>query len=271
MAHGAVLEAEPCRMEFRDSAPLWCPRRTSASRTDSMTHSPDTAPNDLLRMDLAAGAVDWTPTPHGKFLAQVMAGHNLVQGLDVLELGAGVGIHTVVISRKGAKSIVATEIAEELLETTRVNVARNVLDTSNIDYRVADWLDTPGAFDVIVSNPPFCKSGRQNRRYFLDSLILDGHKRLRPGGRLIFVQSSMADIAMTQSRLEQNGYAVEILDTQEGEFRDYYFEDKTFMDEIQRVPNGFEERDGKLYETLFVITAVLQPFTPPDGAHLPGQ
>ena len=236
-----------------------------------MTHSPEVTWNDPLHMDLASGADDWTPTPHGEFLAQVMAEHNLVRGLDVLELGAGVGNHTVLLARQGARSIVATEITAELLETTQANVERNVSDTSNIEYRVADWLDTPGEFDVIVTTPPFCKSGRQNRRYFLDSIILDGHKRLRPGGRLVFVQSSMADRAMTRRRLEQNGFDVEILDTQEGEFRDYYFEDPTFMDEIQSVPNGFEVRDGKHYETLAVITAVLQPFTPPDDAHLPGQ
>ena len=120
-----------------------------------MTIPSDSYPNELLRMNLPAGADDWTPTPHGKFLAQVLAEHNLVRGFDVLELGAGVGNHTVVLARQGAKSIVATEITAELLETTRTNVALNVPDVSNIEYRVADWLATEGSFDVIVSNPPY--------------------------------------------------------------------------------------------------------------------
>jgi len=61
----------------------------------------------LLQMELESGQDDWTPTPHGAFLAGVLARHDLVQGKDVLELGAGVGNHTILLHRKGAKSLVA--------------------------------------------------------------------------------------------------------------------------------------------------------------------
>jgi predicted RNA methylase len=227
--------------------------------------------DELLDMDLSGGEDDWTPTPHGQFLARMLAEHNVVQGLDVLELGAGVANHTILLQRQGARSIVATEITEDLLATTRRNLERNCPGADNVEFRVADWLDTPGTFDVVVTNPPFCKSGRQNRRYFIDSLILDGHKRLRPGGKLVFVQSSMADVAKTERRLRENGFTVERLGSTQGPFRDYYFEDATFMDEIRSVPNGFEVKDGTHYETLVVLLAELQPFTPPEGAHLPGQ
>jgi methylase of polypeptide subunit release factors len=224
--------------------------------------------SDLLEMDLPASGADWRPTPHGTFMAKLLAEHNLVHGKRVLELGAGVGIHTIIMLRQGAAELVATEIAAELLETTRANIERNCPDAAHIEYRVADWLNTTGQFDVIVTNPPFCKSGKQNRRYFIDALILDAHKRLVPGGQLIFVQSSMADVAKTERRLQENGYTVQQLGVTEGEFRDYYFEDDAFMDEIKRVPQGFEVRAGVHYEKLCVLVATLQEYVPPKGAHV---
>ncbi len=226
--------------------------------------------HSVLAMDLDARDDDWQPTPHGIFLGEVLAEHGeFVEGRDVLELGGGVGNHTIPLVRLGARRVVTTEILPDRSETTRRNVERNCPEADNVEYRVADWLDTEGQFDVVVTNPPFAKSGKQNRRYFIDSLILDTHKRLRAGGDLVFVQSSMADIAKTKRRLKENGYSVEILGTSQGPFRDYYFEDKAFMQEMQQVEGGFEIRDGTYYETLSVVRATLTDWSPAKGAHLP--
>ncbi|MCP5065315.1 MAG: methyltransferase [bacterium] len=214
---------------------------------------------------------DWQPTPHGIFFGEVLAAHpELFAGRDVLELGGGVGNHTVPLIRMGAATVTTTEIVASRSETTRRNVGHNCPDATGVDYRVADWLHTEGQFDVVVTNPPFAKSGKRNRRYFIDSLILDSHKRLRAGGGsdLIFIQSSMADIEKTKRRLAENGYTAEILGSSEGPFRDYYFEDATFMEEIRTVEGGFEIRDGTHYETLFVVKARLESWSPPEGAHL---
>jgi predicted RNA methylase len=231
---------------------------------------PPNEPSGALEMDLTARDDDWRPTPHGRSLATIMAENPaLFAGREVLELGGGVGNHTVLLVRMGATRIVTTEILAERSDTTRRNVEHNCPEASNIEYRVADWLHTEGRFDVVVTNPPFCKSGKRNRRYFIDALILDGHKRLREGGDLVFVQSSMADIAKTRRRLVENGYTVRILGTSKGPFRDYYLEDKAFMREIRRVEGGFEVRDGIYYETLYVMHAHLAPWRPPESAHLP--
>ncbi|MDE0891769.1 MAG: methyltransferase [Planctomycetota bacterium] len=228
------------------------------------------SPQDLLVMDLSMGAEDWTPTPHGQCLAEVLAENNLVEGKTVLELGAGTGNHTILLARQGAKHIVATEITQELVETTEVNVKRNVPEAS-MEYRVADWLATDGSFDVVVTNPPFCKSGKQNRRYYIDSLILDAHKRLNANGTLIFVQSSMADLAKTLERLNENGYEARAIGERRGPFRDYYFEDEQFMKESASVVGGFDVVEGVHYETLSVIAATLRDYTPPAGAHIPDE
>lgn len=219
-------------------------------------------------MDLALGEEDWTPTPHGRLLAEVLAERNLVHGARVLELGAGSANHTIVMLRQGAAHVTATELNEELLATTRANVERNCPEAADrIEYRTADWLSTDGRFEVLVTNPPYCRSGQRNRRYFIDSLILDGHRRLEKGGRLVFVQSSMADLERTRRDLDRNGYDVEVLEQREGAWRDYYYEDPAFLEEAEQVPGGFREADGQRFETLSVIQAQLRPWTPPSFAH----
>lgn len=225
--------------------------------------------NDLLRMELTTADDVWVPTPHGRHLARVLAQHpELIAGKRVLELGAGVANHTILLLRLGAAHVTATEIKEEFLETTRRNVRRNEPEARNIDYRVADWLDTPGQFDLVITNPPFCKSGKQNRRYFIDSLILDAHKRLLPEGDLLFVQSTMADVYKSLARLEENGFTAREVGRVTGPFRDYYFRDPKFMEEIAQVPGGFEvQEDGTHLETLVVLHGKLRPFEPHPDAH----
>jgi len=211
-----------------------------------------------IRYESRGGDV-WQPTPHGLFMAGILdRNHDLVAGLDVLELGAGMAIHTIILQRAGARSITATEYREDLLQETRRLFEAHAEGACDIRYVVADWLDVDGTYDAVVTNPPFCKSGKTNRRYFIDELILNAHKRLRPRGRLIFVQSSMADIAKTQRRLDENGFDHEIIATTEGPFRDYYYEEPGFLEEARRVPGGFSMKDGKEHETLFVVSARLR-------------
>ncbi len=221
-------------------------------------------------MDLALGGDDWAPTPHGRLLSEALAGSDLASGRRVLELGAGSANHTILLLRQGAAHVVATEITEDLLATTRRNVERNCPSLMDrVEYRVADWLNTEGQFELLVTNPPFCKSGRRNRRYFIDSLILDGHCRLEPGGSLVFVQSSMADLGRTTADLQRNGYEVEVLAQQEGPWRDYYLEDPTFLEEADQIEGAYQVREGVRFETLTVLRARLLAWTPPAFAHVP--
>ena len=225
--------------------------------------------NDTHAMELSAQGDDWRPTPHGRFLADVLTSNSFAKGKDVLELGGGVGNHTILLLRHEPRSLVVTEISEDLLASTRKNVERNRPAGSVIEYRVSDWLSTEGTFDLVVTNPPFCVSGKQNRRYFIDSLILDAHRRLRPNGELLFIQSSMADVHKTLRRLDENGFDAKVIERRSGPFRDYYFEDKTFMEEIKQVPDGYTVQDGIHMETLNVIHGTLRPYSPPSIAHIP--
>ena len=74
-----------------------------------------------------------------------------------------------------------------------------------------------GPYDAVVTNPPFAQSGKFNRRYFIDELILNAHKLLAAADNvstlaagsprsMVFVQSSAANVPLTMQRLAENGW-----------------------------------------------------------------
>lgn len=76
-----------------------------------------------------------------------------------------------------------------------------------------------GPYDSVVANPPFAQSGKYNRRYFIDELILNAHKLLTSADgvsstsagagatrTMVFVQSSAANVPLTMQRLAENGW-----------------------------------------------------------------
>jgi len=165
----------------------------------------------------------------------------------------------------GIASLTLTEIEAAVCDNARHNLAANTV-TVPVVYVVADWTAVPGAshagaapWECVVANPPFAKSGKRYRRYFIDSLILDAHKLVRPGGRLIFVQSSMADVRRSLRLMAEHGMEVRIVGETDGPFRDYYFEDAAYLREMAQVPGGYDVRDGVHYERLIVFEARVPP------------
>jgi release factor glutamine methyltransferase len=214
----------------------------------------------LLKLDVPEGV--WNPTPHGIHLGNMLLKLDFASQ-NVLELGTGCGIHAILLARRGAARLTLTEIEAAICDNARHNLAANAVTTPT-EYVVADWTAVPGAshgpdapWDCVVANPPFAKSGKRYRRYFIDTLILDAHKLVRPGGRLVFVQSSMADIRRSLRLMAEHGMKVRIVGETDGPFRDYYFEDDAYLREMAEVPDGYDVRDGVHYERLIVFEAVL--------------
>ncbi|MHC4129354.1 MAG: methyltransferase, partial [Planctomycetota bacterium] len=183
--------------------------------------------------------------------------------MHVLELGTGCGLHAILLARQGAARMTLTEIEAAIHDNARHNLARNGV-TTPADYVLADWTAVPGAsaegkapWDCVVTNPPFAKSGKRYRRYFIDTLILDAHRLVKPGGRLVFVQSSMADIPRSLRLMEEHGMDVRIVGETDRPFRDYYFEDERYLREMAAIPGGYTVRDGVHYEQLIVFEAAL--------------
>ena len=239
----------------------------------------------------ASTADDWLPTPHGFTLGEALFQDStglraVLAGKNVLELGAGVANHSVLIYRMGVASLAMTEVNKERLATTRRVMSFNGCDDGT-SYSVADWLHVSpcaatadGRYDALVTNPPFCLSGKVNRRYFIDDFILNAHKVLRPGGLLVWVQSGMADMNKTITRLEENGWDAKIVLEKRYPWREYYYDDAAFLREAQEVTDrggkypGFTVEEDisqgtgggtgepRRIEQLFVVQATLRPFTP---------
>ena len=245
------------------------PSRDSAQ--DVMEHDPDdsnlypisftqTFGEHELKLEVPQGI--WNPTPHGVHLGNMLLDLDF-KGEHVLELGTGCGIHAILLSRLGAKKLTLTEIDAVVSENARHNLGRNGVDMP-VEYVIADWTAVPGVshvgeapWDSVVANPPFAKSGKRHRRYFIDTLILDAHKLVRPQGRLVFVQSSMADIPRSLGLMDECGMDVRIVGETDGRFRDYYLGDEAYLREMAAVPGGYSIRAGVHYERLIVFEATL--------------
>ena len=207
-----------------------------------------------LDLDVPAGV--WNPTPHGLFLGEVLLEQDF-SGEHVLELGSGCGVHTILLARRNASALTVTEIDRPILDNTKHNLEKHGVDIP-VDYLEADWTHVEaGPFDALVTNPPFAKSGKRYRRHFIDTLILDAHKLVKPGGRLVFIQSSMANVPKTLGLLADCGMSVRILGERDHPFRDYYFEDDRYLVEMASIPGAYAVRDRVHYERLVVFEAKL--------------
>lgn len=211
-----------------------------------------------IKINLSGEA--WKPTPHGHALANGMTQvPHVFCGKSVIEIGAGSGIHAILALKLGAKNIDITDISEEVNNVAKENAQQN-----NVSYRhvwVKDWMNfepIPERYQVVLCNPPFCKSGTPDRRWFITEMIKQSHKFLNPGGYLIFCQSSMANFEKTETELEEAGFMHEVVYSTRGLFRDYYFTEPGFIEESRQVTNGFEIIDDEYIETLQVYLATLK-------------
>jgi predicted RNA methylase len=195
----------------------------------------------------------WRLTPHGQTLGEGMArARHCLMDKTALEIGVGTGVHAIAALKLGVRAIDVTDIDPAALDSAADNAERN-----GVAYRrawVQDWMnfEPPAPYDLVLCNPPFCKAGTPDRRFFIQELIRHSPRFLRPGGHLLFVQSSMANFARTERELEQAGFYFTPVHEMRSLFRDYYFEEPGFLEESRRVENGFEEIDGACVETLRV-------------------
>jgi methylase of polypeptide subunit release factors len=212
----------------------------------------------IIKINLSGEA--WKPTPHGHALAQGMVNvPHVFCGKSVIEIGAGTGIHAILALKLGAKNIDITDISEEVNQVAKENAEFNQVKYRNV--WVKDWMNfepISEGYQMVLCNPPFCKSGTPNRRWFITEMIQQSHKFLNPGGYLIFSQSSMANFKQTEAELEEAGFMHEVVYSTRGLFRDYYFTEPGFIEESRQVKDGFEIIEGEYIETLQVYLATLK-------------
>ncbi len=138
--------------------------------------------------------------------------------IAVADVGTGTGCIAVAIAKeRPLAAILATDVSGAALDVARRNAER--LGVANrITFRQADLLEgIDGAFDLVVSNPPYVRSGDRpgiqpevqfepaEALYGGDDglgvvrrLVLQAADRLKPGGTLIFEFGFGQDDAVTE-------------------------------------------------------------------------
>lgn len=113
-------------------------------------------------LDLAVNAHVLTPRPETEFVVEVGLQETLPADAPhrILDLGAGSGaIILALLKERPNASGVAIDISNEALEMVRAN-AHALGVTDRLEIRQNDWAkDLDEQFDLVVSNPPYIRSG----------------------------------------------------------------------------------------------------------------
>ena len=163
-------------------------------------------------------------------LAHLVGRDQRVPGADVLDVCTGSGLIAVAAARAGAASVTAVDVSRRAVATARLNGALNGVKLATAR---GDLLNSvPGRqFDVIACNPPYLPADRgdlpdrgperaweggRDGRVLLDRVIASAPGRLRPGGVLWLVHSSVCGIGQTLSALQDAGLDAVVAESRRG-------------------------------------------------------
>jgi len=150
----------------------------------------------------------------------------LREGDTVLDVGTGCGI-LAIIAAKEAKKVVATDINPHAIQCTKLNAEANGV-TSKMDVRLGSLfrpIKKAERFDLIMFNAPYLPSalsekktwigrawsGGPTGRQLIDQFISRAPRYLKKNGRILLVQSSLADIEKTLAKLQKVGFDAKII------------------------------------------------------------
>ena len=179
---------------------------------------------------------------------------------EVLELCAGSGALALTAAVRGARRVVAGDSSLRAILSVRANARMNGL---RVDARRGDLFTVAHAherFDLVLANPPYLpvaeEESRDERwdagsdgRLVLDRIIDGVGGLLKPGARLVLVQSALAGVQATLERLYENGLEVVRLVEHEGRLGPIAMARRENLAHIGALDQGSTR------ETLIVLTA----------------
>lgn len=195
-----------------------------------------------------------------EILLSSLAAESLSAGSRVLDVGTGTGALAVAAAARGSL-VTAVDVSRMALTSAFLN---GLVRGRRIRVRRGDlFAPVKGhRFDLIVSNPPYVPEPTTNRnpshtwdagptgRDILDRLCTQSRHMLRPGGVLLMVQSSVADVAKTCGMLRGSGLRAEVLTRSRGPFGPVMRERAPWLEK-----HGFIEA-GAYEEDLVVVRGV---------------
>jgi len=140
------------------------------------------------------------------------------EGDMLLDMGTGCGILAIIAARK-AKKVIATDINPHAVKCARLNAKINGV-APKIDVRLGDLfqpIQKTERFDVIVFNAPYlptspCEqrtwlgrtwAGGPTGRQLIDRFINEAPHYLKRNGKILLVQSSLANIDETLEKFQE--------------------------------------------------------------------
>jgi release factor glutamine methyltransferase len=185
--------------------------------------------SEAIRLVVAPGV--FRPRSDSWMLTESLGEAPLGAGAEVLDLCTGSGVAAIAAARLGARAT-AVDVSRRSVLTVRVNAVLNGVARRVRAVR-GDLFDAvPGrSFDAIVSNPPYVPSGAgplpsrgparawaagPDGRVVLDRICAEAPARLRRGGTLLLVHSSLCDTEATLERLVAAGLEARVAQRRRG-------------------------------------------------------
>ena len=182
------------------------------------------------------------PISDSRLLADCLR-RELRPGARVADLCTGSGLLAVAAALHGAAAT-AVDVSRRAVLTTRLNARLNGVSVRAMRGDLLAPL-AGERFDVIVSNPPYVPAetdakprgsarawvGGPDGRMVLDRICDLAPGRLRPGGALLLVQSSLCDERQTLDRLAANGLDAQVVARRRGPLGPLL---STRVDELER-------------------------------------
>jgi tRNA1(Val) A37 N6-methylase TrmN6 len=161
-------------------------------------------------------------------LRKLIVDDTIAAGRDVLEIGTGTGVLSILCLQNDAKSVVATDVNPAAAACAQYNAAMLVPERK-IDVRLVSQ-ESPNAFavieptetfDLILSNPPWedgtiaepLDHAFYDPGFALMDSLLDGlTTHLRPGGRCLLAYGHVPAIKRLKDQCESRGFEFKMLD-----------------------------------------------------------
>ena len=167
------------------------------------------APGDGASLIIEPGLAFGTGSHETTQLSATLLDERLTEfgtGAEVLDVGCGSGILSMLASRLGAAQVVGVDIDEEALEVARTNLERNQLSDS-VELTSSGIETFDETFDIVVAN-------------ILSRVLLDIRDhlrdRVRPGGWLILSGATNEQTEDLQRAFGGDGWRQTRIETREG-------------------------------------------------------
>ena len=182
----------------------------------------------------------------------------------MLDLCTGSGLLALTAARRGVRDVTAVDVSRRAVLTVRLNARLNGVRVRALRGNLFEPV-AGETFDAIVSNPPYVPAetddlparGRRRAwdagrdgRALLDRLCAEAPAHLRPGGRLLVVQSSLLGLAATERALAAGGLEVDVAARRRGPLGPLMAERREHLEAAGLL------RPGQQEEEVLVVRAV---------------